>query len=287
MDASRFAIDTAPLQGSLQHKLQAMSDAGFSRLTLWAQDLMSEQEGGLAQTVRTVRHSGMKVIGFEALRDFEGMSGRFLEYKIDLAKTMMRMMQQVGAELLVVSATTSPNAVGDLETTAAHLRLLSTLATPLGIRIGFEPLAWGRYVHDYHAAWQVVEMVNRQNVGLVLDSFHLFARGIPLDDLYRMPMHKLFLVQLSDAMSDYLPLLEEMVHISRHQRSFPGEGVHSMAVVDMLVRLEMAGYQGNYAFEVANDEFLTQDAASVASRAARSVDWLCRTVSQRLQDSGC
>ncbi|MDN0081711.1 sugar phosphate isomerase/epimerase [Crenobacter sp. SG2305] len=274
MDRTRFAIDTASLAGSLSEKLGAAADAGFTRVALRAKDLVSEQSGGLDGAVQCLHDSRLAVCGFEALRDFEGLAGRFLDYKIDIAKSMLRMMQQAGADLLLVSSSTSPQASGEPEVIAQHLRLLATLATPLGIRIGYEPLAWGRNVSDYQAAWRVVKLADRENVGLVLDSFHLFARGLPLDDMYRIPMDKLFLVQLSDAMCDYVPALDEMVEISLHHRFFPGEGEHSVALLEMVGRLEAAGYRGAYAFEVANDDYQQCPPALVARRAAQSVDWL-------------
>lgn len=281
MERTRFAMDTLPLAGSLEHKLAAARQGGFDQITLRAKDLVGDQAGGLELTVRQVRASGLKVAGFEVLRDFEGLGGRFLEYKIDLAKSMMRMMQQVGADLLLVSSSTSPQASGDRETIVQHLRLLSTLATPLGIRIGFEALAWGRHINDYHTAWELIEEIDRKNVGLVLDTFHLFCRGLPLDELYRKPMDKVFLVQLSDAMCDYVPVLEEMVDLSLHHRFFPGEGEHSVGLVDMVQRLEQAGYTGPYAFEVSNDDYLHCPAPLVVEKAIKSVDWLVESLQER------
>ncbi|MBI3145448.1 MAG: sugar phosphate isomerase/epimerase [Pseudogulbenkiania sp.] len=274
MERFRFAIDTTALAGALEDKLSAIVEAGFASVTLSAKDLVGEQTGGLEQAVRRVRDSKLAVSGFLALRDFEGLSGRFLDYKVDIAKSMLRMAQQAGAELLLVSSSTSPHASGESEMIVQHLQLLSALATPLGLRIGYEPLAWGRHVNDYPSAWRVIERVNRENVGLVLDSFHLFARGMQPDALAGIPPDRVFLVQLSDAMYDYVPALDEMVELSLHHRFFPGEGEHSRALVELVGQLEAAGYRGRYAFEVANDDYQHCPPSVVVQRAGQAVDWL-------------
>jgi sugar phosphate isomerase/epimerase len=274
MDISRFAMDTASIPGSLDEKLNALTEAGFSRVSLWAKDLVDERAGGLNAAVARVKRSGLTICSFEVLRDFEGLSGQFLDYKLEIAKSMMKMMHQVGADLLLVSSSTTPQATGDIELIARHLQLLATLATPLGIRIGYEALSWGRCVSDYRTAWQAVQLADRANFGLVLDSYHLMALGTPLEPLDAIPMDKVFLVQLADAMWDQMTPLDDLIENSRHHRFFPGEGEHSVAVTELVERLEGAGYRGPYAFEVVNDDYLQCPPNLVASRARKAADWL-------------
>jgi sugar phosphate isomerase/epimerase len=276
MELTRFAVDTASIAGALDEKLAALAGAGFTRVTLSAKDLVGERSGGLEHAVRQVRASGLTVSGFEALRDFEGLASPHLEYKLDIAKAMLKMMQGVGADLLLVSSSTTPYATGDLDVIAKHLQLLSTLATPLGIRIGYEALAWGRCINDYQSAWEAVKRADRENVGLVLDSFHVFAQDTPLAPLSEIPMEKVFLVQLSDAMWDFMSALDELIETSRHHRVFPGEGEHNVAMRELVQRLERAGYRGDYSFEVSNDDSLQCPPAQVAARARKAADWLAK-----------
>lgn len=274
MDLNRFSVDTAFLSGTLDERLAAVQGAGFSRITLWAKELMAPSAGGLNVAEESVRNSGLQVSALQVLRDYEGLSGEYLEAKLEVAKSMLHMMQQVGAQLLIVSSCTAPYASADLELIAEQLRLLGDLAAPLGIRIGYEPLSWGRWVNDYPTAWQAVQLADRDNVGLVLGTFHLFAQDTPLEPLAQIPMDKLFLVQLSDAMWDFELALEELVETSRHHRVFPGEGEHSVAVRELVQRLEAAGYHGTYALEVSNDEFMRVPPEQVVARARQAADWL-------------
>jgi 2-keto-myo-inositol isomerase len=225
MDLSKFGMDTVTLAGTLAEKLQAISGAGFSQFILWARDLVGQPEGAEA-AVRTVRESGLGISGFQLLRDFEGLSGDLLDYKLEIAQTMMEMMQAVGSDLLLVCSSTSLHATSDTKNVAQDLSKLATLAAPLGIRVGYEALAWGRGVNEYPAAWEAVKREDRENVGLVVDSFHILVKGTSLEYLGDIPVEKVVLVQLSDN----LWALDDVIQTARGRRVFPGEGIHSGTV---------------------------------------------------------
>ena len=69
-----FGLDTITLAGPLAAKLRAMREGGFSQVMLAARDLVGHPDGWRA-AVAEVRASGLRVTGFQVLRDFEGLSG--------------------------------------------------------------------------------------------------------------------------------------------------------------------------------------------------------------------
>ena len=68
----------------------------------------------------------------------------------------------------LVCSTTSPLAINDPDRAAGDLRTLATLAAPLGIRICYEALSWGRHVNRWHQAWDIVRRCDHAGVGLNL-----------------------------------------------------------------------------------------------------------------------
>ena len=279
MSLSNVGMDMVTLAGPLEARLQAVAEAGFSNIVLWGKDLVGHPEG-VEAAIRKVRESGLRVSGLQLLRDFEGLSGRLLDYKLEIAKSMMKMMQALGCKLLLVCSSTSPHATGDIKKIAEDLERLATLATPLGVRMGYEALSWGRWVNEYPAAWKVVERVDRENVGLVVDSFHILARGTPLKHLDDISAKKIFLVQLSDYLWDYLPETDDIIETARHHRVFPGEGSHSATVIELVQRLSKTGYGGDYLLEVFNDDYLQCPLPTVTARASQAVEWLNEQVSR-------
>ena len=275
-----FGMDTISLAGPLEAKLKAIREAGFGQIMLSARDIVGHPDG-LDAAVQAVRASGLRVTGFQVLRDFEGLSGHLHDYKVDIAKSMLEMCAALGSKILLVCSSTSVHATQDLDAIAKDLRKLAMLAIPLGIQVAYEGLSWGRTINEFTTAWEVVSRADVPNLGLGLDSFHLFATQTPLEDLELLDPEKIFLVQLADFMWQEIRSVEERITTARHFRVFPGEGVHSEALADLVRRLHALGYRGDYSFEVFNDDYQQIPLPVVAQRARRSALWLGEDVLRR------
>ena len=89
----------------------------------------------------------------------------------------------------------------------------------------------------------MVRRAGHASVGLVLDSFHIFARKTELKSVASIPRDRIFLVQLADA-----PVLEmDYLSWSRHFRNFPGQGEFPM--LDFMEALHQTGYDGLLSLE--------------------------------------
>lgn len=273
-------MDTISFAGSLDAKLDAVRLAGFEQIMLNARDLVNHA-AGLEAAVSLVLKSGLRVTGFQVLRDFEGLSGHLHDYKVDIAKSMLEMCEQIGSKVLLVCSSTSTHAAQDRESLAKDLRKLAMLAIPKGIKIAYEGLSWGRTINEYAQAWGIIEQADMPNLGIGIDSFHILATQSSLDDLELIDPEKIFLVQLADFMWQEIRSVEERISTARHFRVFPGEGVHSEVLADLVTRLYKLGYRGNYSFEVFNDDYQQLPLNIVAARAKRCALWLGEDVLKR------
>jgi sugar phosphate isomerase/epimerase len=280
MNLDHFGMDTITLAGPLAAKLRAIREAGFTQVMLNANDIAGHPAGADA-AIEAVHKSGLRVTGFQVLRDFEGLSGHLHAYKVDIAKAMLEMCHTLGAKVLLVCSSTSAHASGDFDSLKKDLRKLAMLAVPYGIRIAYEALSWGRHVNEYPQAWEIVAEADRSNLGLAIDSFHILATGTGAERLEEIVADRIFLVQLADFMWQEIRSSEERINTARHFRVFPGEGVHSAQVAELVRTLDRAGYRGDYSFEVFNDDYTQLPQAVVAERARRSVKWLTDQVSRR------
>ena len=275
-----FGMDTITLAGPLEARLEAVSAAGFSQIMLSARDIVGHP-GGIQAAVNAVKGSGLRVTGFQVLRDFEGLSGHLHDYKIDVAKTMLDMCEQVGSSVLLVCSSTSTHATSEQDALAKDLRKLAMLAVPGKIRIAYEALSWGRSVNEFTQAWELVVRADAPNLGLGLDSFHMLAMGARLEELDWLDPDKIFIVQLADFMWQEMRSVEERISTARHFRVFPGEGVHSAELAELVTRLDRIGYRGDYSFEVFNDDYQQMPLPVVAQRARRAAEWLGEDVLRR------
>ena len=275
-----FGMDTITFAGPLEAKLTAMKAAGFSQVMLKANDLVGHP-GGLDAAVQAVKDSGLRGTGFQVLRDFEGLTGHLHHYKVDIAKSMLEMCAALGCKVLLACSSTSTHASQDLDHIARDLRKLAMLALPLGIRIAYEGLSWGRTINEFTTAWDVVCRADCPNLGLGIDSFHIFAAKTSLEEIDYLDPDKIFLVQLADFMWQETRTFEERMTTARTFRVFPGEGVHSEQLVDLVLRLDRLGYEGDYSFEVFNDDYQQMPLPQVAERGRRSALWLAEDVLRR------
>jgi sugar phosphate isomerase/epimerase len=280
MNLANFGMDSVTLAGPLETKLAACRTAGFSQIMLWARDL-AEHPGGMAHAVDVVRQSGLRVTGIQVMRDYEGLSGPLHDYKLDIAHHLLRVCKAVGARLLIVSSSTSSHAGGERERIALDLAKLANAAVPLGVRIGYEALSWGRYVQGYEQAWEVVDMAAHANLGVVLDSFHMLANQAELEGLEDLHPRKIALVQLSDFMWRDIRSTEERIETASHLRVFPGQGSHSTELSNMLRRLDRGGYRGDFSLEVVNDDYLQLAPQIACERALSAAKWITDQVLRR------
>lgn len=284
MNLADFSLDTITLAGSLESKLDAAAGAGFSQITLWAKDLVGHPDGYEA-ALNEVRLSGLRVNAIQVMRDYEGLSGPLHRYKVETVKTMLRLCESVGAERLLICSSTSAHASGDIDHIAADLRKVAMLATPLGIRVGYEALSWGRHVSDFELSWEIVQRADRANLGVCIDSFHLLANcglnGTNFDALASIPGERIAFVQLSDFLWKAVRTPEERIETARHLRVFPGEGVHSAELSRMIRMIDQSGYRGDWSFEVFNDDYVQMPGEAVAARARDAAMWVSSQSTRR------
>jgi len=104
--------------------------------------------------------------------------------------------------------------------TADALRSVADLGAADGLRYYLEPVAWTP-LSTLTQAVEVIEAADRDNVGLVLDFWHLWQRGVTPDDVARLDPRIIFGVDFADS-------LGPAGSPSPDQRSrcvWPGDGV--------------------------------------------------------------
>jgi sugar phosphate isomerase/epimerase len=174
MNFTDFGMDTASLAGSLEAKLAAVREAGFAQVMISATDVVAHPQG-VAAAARAIRASGLRVTGYEALRDFEGLAGHLHDYKIDVAKAMLEVCGEIGSRVLLVEASSSTHSDSARDAIVRDLTKLAVLAIPLAIRIAFKGMPGSRTVRDWLAAWDIVSRADCPNLGFAIDSFDILS----------------------------------------------------------------------------------------------------------------
>ena len=171
----KTSIATVCLSGGLSEKLQAIAAAGFRGVEIFESDVLA-YNGTPADVAREMSDRGLRAITFQPFRDFEGMPEPQRQRTFDRAERKFDVMQDLNCDLLMVCSNVSPDSLGGIDRSAADFHELGERAAKRGLRVGFEALAWGRHINDYRDAWEVVRRADHPAIGLVLDTFHTYAR---------------------------------------------------------------------------------------------------------------
>jgi 4-hydroxyphenylpyruvate dioxygenase len=269
------AIATVCLSGTLNEKLEAIAAAGFKNVEIFENDLLSFN-GTPPQVRRMAEDLGLRVAVYQPFRDFEGMAEPQRGKGFARAERKFDTMQELGCDFLMVCSNVSPESLGGVDRAAADFHELGHRAAKRGMRVAFEALAWGRHVNDYRDAWEVVRRADHPAVGLVLDSFHVLARGTDLRAIRSIPKDKIFLVQMADA-----PRLDmDVLSWSRHFRCFPGQG--ELPIDDFMDSLAATGFDGLLSLEIFSDRFRAGSARGVAVDGRRSLLFMLDELRQRM-----
>jgi 4-hydroxyphenylpyruvate dioxygenase len=260
----KTSIATVSISGTLESKLQAIAAAGFDGAEIFENDLLSAHLGA-RQIADMMADLGLACTMFQPFRDLEGLPGPARERAFDRLERKFDVMADLGTDLVLVCSSCSPQAEGDRPRLLDDLAEAADRAGRRGMRIGYEALAWGRHVNDHREAWALVRDVDHPALGLVLDSFHSLARGIPSSSIGDIRGDKLFIVQVCDA-----PQLQmDYLGWSRHFRCMPGQG--DFPLDDWAEAIRRTGYDGYWSLEIFNDRFRAGSASGVALDGLRSL----------------
>ncbi len=272
----RFSIATVSMGGTLEVKLAAAARAGFRAIELFENDLTFFS--GKPREVRAMAQDlGLDIIALQPLRDFEGMPEPMRVRNFERAQRKFDLMEDLGVRLLCICSNVHEESLGDPERSAADLAELADLAARRALHIGFEALAWGRHVHDWMQAWDLVRRADQPNLGVVLDSFHVFARKNPIEGIAQIPGDRIALMQVADAPG----ILMDPLSLSRHHRCFPGQG--DWPVTDFVDYATQTGYNGPISLEIFNDQFRGAPAVAIALDGMRALQVCGEELDQRRQ----
>ncbi|WP_411343561.1 2-keto-myo-inositol isomerase [Paenibacillus sp. WLX1005] len=134
------------------------------------------------------------------------------------------------------------------ESSVQVLRELSDLAKPYGIGIALEYVGHPQCtVNTFGQAYDIIQAVDRDNVGLVLDCFHFHAMGSKREDLEQADASKIFILHIDDT-EDY-----PIGFLTDEDRVWPGQGVIDLDFI--LSTLKRKGYDGAVSVELFRPEY--------------------------------
>lgn len=281
-------------------RLDAISAANFSAIELSFPDILSYGEtilghspdpknyDELVEVASAIKEEcGKRKLGIMMLQPFanfeawkEESDGRKDAW--ERAHGWVRIMEAAGTDMLQVGSTDTPLENLDLNKVVPDLRELCDMLKPHGFKVAYENWCWSSHAPDWKDVWRIVQEVDRDNIGLCLDTFqtaggewadpttesglledvskieliHRFSKS--LEELSKtIPKEKIYLLQISDAYQVPEPLSKEpdeqglrpRGRWSHDFRPLPYNGGH-LPVVDVTTAVLRTGFRGWFSYEV-------------------------------------
>lgn len=253
------------MTSDLPTDIAAAGEAGYSGLELWAAKTdryladhsAADLRALLAQHgVAPMALNSIEFIGFRSPDEYAGIRARCEE--------LSRLAQAISCPMIIVVPSPTPDRNLPWADVVAEytrvLRDLADIATPHGVRLAFEFLGFGWCsVRTPRGACEIVQAVDRPNVGIVIDAAHLYAGGAAVDELDGLDPARIFDFHIDD--------LEDVAKeaITDGVRLLPGLGVVPLPAICGC--LKAIGYDGPCSVELFRPEYWAWDPATTARRA--------------------
>ena len=257
-------LNTGILKGTPEERLRAARHAGFSQIELRKQDV-AEMPGGAPAIKQLCGQIGLGLADYQVLSDFDGAPGNKRVEKRAEATKILDDGAASGAKLVLAASTSFPDV--DPSRIVEDMQWLADEAKKRGLNIAYEPMSWSSVNWNIPLAWETLQRVGRDNTGIVVDPYHIFTRGRTAEDLNGIPVERLSVVQLCDAV---LPVAaNDYLQRARHHRLFPGKG--NLPLGQLIRKLEQLGYTGPIGLEIYNDQYLREPVDEICRRAMQTL----------------
>ncbi len=260
----KLALNGATIMPSpLEDDVDIAASCGYTALEIWAGKLdayttSGSSPEGLADLMRAREIAPGCINSIEDItcRDVDGRRALLDELRERVATAIT-----LGAPSIVVVPSRRDPPVPYRKAVAEAVEVLRSMSDVAGeISLAFEFLGKpGCTVPTLGMATEIVQRVDRPNVGMVIDTFHFYAGGSAFDDLHHVPLEELFVVHLNGC--EDLPLSE----LTDAHRLYPGEG--AIPIGSIVGALHDRGYDGVVSVEIFRPEYWDQDPRHVARTA--------------------
>ncbi len=252
-----LSLNTSTIRPApLLRKIEVAAQAGFQAIELWNDEMTQYVENGgrLSDIAQALRDHGLTVPTVIHLGGWMDAEGETYRKVLDEARRKMEQAAQVGARRIIAGPAREPV---DLGRAAERYRELLEIGRGFGVLPAVEFLGFVNGVHTIRAAWEIVQRADDPDGTIVLDPFHIFRGGSPVEDLELIPADRIAVFHFNDA-----PGSKPRQEQGDADRVMPGDGI--LPLVEELRILARKGYRGAVSLELFNRALWERDPLTVA-----------------------
>lgn len=258
------------MKADLATDIRVARDAGFPYLEIWAAKLRKYLKTNSVTGLRNLfGEYGVQPLSINSIEHITFRSADNYSRIKDECEELSAVAESLECPYVVVVPgrlpQTPPGRQEIVEESTRVLDELGTIAENHGVALGFEFLGQTDCsVQTLDLANEIVMRVDRENVGLVIDSFHFYAGQSTIESIDTIDPGKLFIFHINDA--EDLPRQQ----LQDAHRLLPGLGI--LPLKEMLQAFRRIGYDRVASIEIFRPEYWERDPFELAREARLAVE---------------
>jgi 2-keto-myo-inositol isomerase len=255
------------MHADLETDIKAASAAGFELIEIWAAKLREFLKTKTTADLKNLLNeynlepysiNSIEHITFRTAEEYEEIKAECEE--------LSRIAGEIGCPYVVVVPGKLPENAskeGIIEESVKVLNELGTIAEKHNVSLAFEFLGQTDCsVQTLDLCNEIVEKVNRKNIGNVIDTFHFYAGNSTFEAIEKMNPEKLFIFHINDA--ENLPKEQ----LTDAHRLYPGMGI--LPIREIKAKFDQIGYDKMVSIEIFRPEYWNEDPFEVARKARKA-----------------
>ena len=249
------------MRADLETDIKAAGQAGFELIEIWASKLREFLKNKTAADLKKLLEennlepysiNSIEHIPFRTAEDYKKIKAETEEFS--------EIAEEIGCPYVVVVPGKLPADATQEEIVEESVRVLNELgdiAEKHNVSLAFEFLGQTDCsVQTLDFCKEIVEKVNRKDIGLVIDTFHFYAGNSTFKAIETLDPEKLFIFHINDA--ENLPKED----LTDAHRLYPGLGI--LPIKEIKERFDKIGYDRMVSIEIFRPEYWDADPFEVA-----------------------
>ena len=243
------------MRASLETDVQAAKAAGFDYVEIWKAKLKDKSSTDLKTLFA---EAGVPPLSINSIEHITFRDAHAYEAIKQECRELSKIAAEIECPYIVVVPGRLPS--GDVDVVEESVRVLTELcdiAAEHGVALGFEFLGQPDCsVPTLDLADEIVRAAGRDNLGLVIDSFHFYAGGSNVNMIEKLNPHQIYIFHINDAEDLPRAQLED-----RH-RLLPGLGI--LPLREIVAAFREIGYDDVASIEIFRPEYWERDPFQLA-----------------------
>ena len=257
------------MHADLETDIKAANAAGFELLEIWAAKLRDFlKTKSVADLKRLLDENDLEPYSINSIEHITFRNDEdYAKIKAE-CEELSRIANEIDCPNVVVVPGKLPENADEEEIVEESVNVLNELADIAekhNVSLAFEFLGQTDCsVQTLDLCKKIVEKVDRENVGLVIDTFHFYAGNSSFEAIETLDPDKLFIFHINDA--EDLPKEK----LTDAHRLYPGEGI--LPIAEIKKRFDQIGYDKMVSIEIFRPEYWNEDPYEVARKAKSATE---------------